>query len=97
MEAGICELDMIAEGRSLTAEELLKREEYSRNFEWDLYLEEVSWRQKSRALWLKEGDNNTKFFHHLANSNMRNNSIESLMVDGNMMEESAVIQDREFL
>jgi hypothetical protein len=50
MEAGICELDMIAEGRSLTAEELLKREEYSRNLEWDLYLEEVSWRQQYEVL-----------------------------------------------
>jgi hypothetical protein len=33
------------------------------------------------------------FLHRLANSYRRNNSIESLMVDGNMTEESTVIQD----
>lgn len=45
------------------------------------HLEETSWRQKSRATWLKEGDNNTSFFHRTANSNRRRNYIGELEVD----------------
>ena len=40
-----------------------------------LSLKEISWRQKSRMLWIKEGDNNTKFFHRVANSRRRYNNL----------------------
>ncbi|GLT55575.1 hypothetical protein SLA2020_286860 [Shorea laevis] len=93
MIEGLSELDLVAEGRSLNEEEKSKRVEYSKELERSIFMEEVSWRQKSRALWLKEGDNNTKFFHRLANSNRRHNSIESLVVDGDTIVDSDRIKD----
>ena len=48
-----------------------------------------SWRQKSRMLWIKEGDNNTKFFHKMANSQRRFNHLSFLEVDGVIYEEES--------
>ena len=44
-------------------------------------------------LHLKEGDANTTFFHRMANSNRRNNSIESLMVNGTLSSNQRMIAD----
>ena len=43
--------------------------------------EEISWRHRSRELWLKEGDNNTRFFHRMANVHSRRNWLSKLKVD----------------
>ena len=43
-----------------------------------LLREEIMWKQRSRALWLKWGDRNTKFFHATANQWRRKNRIEGL-------------------
>uniref|UniRef100_A0A2N9G1G0 Reverse transcriptase domain-containing protein n=1 Tax=Fagus sylvatica TaxID=28930 RepID=A0A2N9G1G0_FAGSY len=56
------------------------------------HMAKTSWRQKSHALWLKEGDNNTRFFHQLANSNRRRNYLGSLEVDGNIFEDKEDIK-----
>ena len=56
-------------------------------------LEEICWRQKSRVLCVREGDRNTKFFHHIANSHRRVNSIDRLMVDGVLSSDLAAIAD----
>ena len=54
-----------------------------------LSLEEISWKQKSRMLWIKEGDNNTKFFHKMANSRRRFNHLSFLEVDGVIYKEES--------
>jgi len=46
----------LEEGRALGGEELLKKAEVIKELERCILMEEVSWRQKSRVLWLKEGD-----------------------------------------
>jgi hypothetical protein len=85
-------LDRIEEGRQLTEEEKTRRR-ISRDLEATLLQEEISWKQKSRIKWLKEGDKCTKFFHQVANAHRRNNSIESLVVNGSPSSDLALISD----
>ncbi|KAK4571672.1 hypothetical protein RGQ29_030188 [Quercus rubra] len=59
-----------------------------------LSLEEISWRQKSRMLCITEGDNNTKFFHRMANSYRRYNHLRALEVDGVVFEEESEVSNQ---
>lgn len=43
-----------------------------------LNVEETMWRQRSRAIWLREGDKNTKFFHNKAKQRGKTNVIQKL-------------------
>ena len=56
-------------------------------------IEEISWRQKSMALWLKEGDSNTKFFHHMANVRRKGNFISSLTVRGVQLDKNEELKE----
>lgn len=46
-----------------------------------MLFEEIAWRQKSRELWLKEGEQNTKFFYKMVNAHKRRNFIISIKVN----------------
>ena len=71
----------------LSNDEQIRRIQLKGNIEQLASLEEISWRQKSQALYVKEGDNNTRFFHRLANSHRNANQIKRIEVDGVIYED----------
>ncbi|KAK4567805.1 hypothetical protein RGQ29_003530 [Quercus rubra] len=75
----ILAVDEIEETRTLLEGEQCEHYQAKADLERIMLMEEISWRQKSRLLCLKEGDKNTKFFHRLANSHRRNNTIGQLL------------------
>ena len=68
-------LDAREESVGLSNEDQHRRIQLKGDIEHLASLEEISWRQKSRALFVKEGDNNTRFFHRLVNSRRNANLI----------------------
>ena len=48
--------------------------------------EELYWLRRSHQNWLLKGDNNTDFFHRVANGRKRKNTIISLLDGDNLIE-----------
>ncbi|RVW88076.1 Transposon TX1 uncharacterized 149 kDa protein [Vitis vinifera] len=66
----------------LNLEELEARKEAREDYKKWVLLEEISWRQKSREVWLKEGDRNTGYFHKMANAHRRRNNVNRIKING---------------
>lgn len=78
----IQELDKFEDNRPLSAAERTLKIQSKSEVEKVLLLEEISWRQKSKVLWLRERNKNTRFFQTVANSHRRFNTINRLIVNG---------------
>ena len=85
--------DDVEKEKELSLEEAEKREKDREDYKEWVDLEEVSWRQKSREIWLKEGDENTGFFHRMANSHRRRNSISSISINGRRLVKEAEVKE----
>ncbi|XP_024190432.1 uncharacterized protein LOC112194424 [Rosa chinensis] len=58
-----------------------------------LALQEKYWRQRSRALWLKDGDRNSAYFHRKASNRKNKNTIKGLLnAAGEWQSEPATLQ-----
>ncbi len=84
-------MERIEDHRSLSTKEWLSQDQCKAEYENLLLLEEISWRQKSRIRWLREGDKNTHFFHRVANSKRRFNFIDHLSIGGAITNDQDVI------
>ena len=76
----------------LSLEEFEERNLAREYFKYWSLLEEVSWRQKSRELWLKEGDRNTGFFHRMANAHRRKNCLKKIKINGSWYEDETAVK-----
>ena len=66
----------------LSLEELEARNKAREDYKKWVLLEEITWRIKSREVWLKEGDRNTGFFHKMVNAHRRRNNVDRIKING---------------
>ena len=85
--------DDMEKEKVLSLEESEQREKAREEFKEWADLEEVSGRQKSREIWLKEGDRNTGFFHRMANSHRRRKSFSSININGRRLFKEAEVKE----
>ncbi|TYG88300.1 hypothetical protein ES288_A12G011200v1 [Gossypium darwinii] len=79
-EERIKELDVISEQRRLSEGEMEELMRLNSDVWNALKFKESLWRQKSRMMWLKEGDANTKFFHRAVKIKAKRRTIYRMKI-----------------
>ncbi|CAL5430761.1 unnamed protein product [Camellia sinensis] len=86
------QLDLIAESRELSVGESSRRAEL-KELIWKLSKRaEWFWLQKSRQDWAFRGDKNTRFFHLMAKCRQNINLINSVVVNGVVVDDPAAVK-----
>lgn len=88
----LSKFDEIMKGRVLSEWEISSKNSTLLEYEELLKNEEISWRQKSRSLWLKEGKRKTKFFHKMVNAHKRYNNIDQLVIEGELFQDPSRVE-----
>ena len=79
--------------RELTLEEVDARKEAREDYKKWVLMEEVSWRQKSREVWLKEGEKNIDYFHRMTNAHKRRNWLAKIKINGSWFSKENEIKE----
>ena len=84
--------DQVESERSLIEEEFSRKKEAKEDYAKWVKLEEIHWRQLSRELWLREGDRNTGYFHRMANTHRRRQTMERIKINGVWLSEEQEVR-----
>ncbi|GKV32839.1 hypothetical protein SLEP1_g41408 [Rubroshorea leprosula] len=93
VETVIAAIDEKGEQNQLSATDVEKRRNNFIDLWKNLRIKERMWQQKSRKLWLKEGDANKKFFHRCVKGRRRRNEISSVQINGKQHTEVEEIKE----
>eukprot|EP00256_Glycine_max_P030596 XP_006574247.1 heat shock cognate protein 80-like [Glycine max] len=86
------EVEDIAYTRILSEDEIKARKSLQQEL-WDASnAYESLLRQKSRAKWLKEGDNNSAYFHKVINFRRNYNALQGILIDGVWVQQPEVVK-----
>ncbi|RVW55650.1 LINE-1 retrotransposable element ORF2 protein [Vitis vinifera] len=85
--------DRVGCERRLSEEETESKKEAKDSYAKWVSLEETHWRQHSRELWLREGDNNTGYFHRMVAAHRRFNHVDRIKIGGVWLTEEKDVRE----
>ncbi|XP_062028440.1 uncharacterized protein LOC133744325 [Rosa rugosa] len=83
-----CRLDLLLQ-KPFDSGDQAEKLQLSRRLSELTSIDETYWCQRSQAIWLKDGDRNSKFFHRRASNRKQKNKIKGLFDDNGVWQTSS--------